>query len=110
MVGAQSDYYYCASGTKWSAFTHTNTARDVLTANLGDQVAVADNAYALDTITYSVPAAWVDTNCMIVACLSSAATNDYTIVNAEEQTSVILSDKSCLTLSTSFVYLDIMSP
>ena len=80
LVGPQADYYWTWTG-EWSEFMHTRVVRCMLTAALGDKVTVTDQAYSL-VKEYTVPAEWVDTNCVVVAYITNK--NYKPIINAEQ--------------------------
>ncbi|MGN0234801.1 MAG: Omp28-related outer membrane protein [Paludibacteraceae bacterium] len=80
LVGAQADYYWTWTG-EWSEFMHTKVVRGMLTAALGDKVTVTDQAYSLEK-EFTVPEAWVDSNCVIVAYITNK--NYKPIINAEQ--------------------------
>lgn len=87
LIGKQADQYYSWAG--WDEFRHVKTVRAFLTTNdWGDEVSVTvsgkTRSYALDTITYKIPAKWDDTNCTIVAYVTPNSTTDYTVLNAEQ--------------------------
>lgn len=81
MVGKQADYYYKLDSHQWSQFVHTNTARTVLTAALGDVVTVSGNAYEA-THSTTLDASWQAANCCVVAVLTDPTTG--AVINCEE--------------------------
>lgn len=81
-VGPQSDFYGSWKG--WQAYRHTHTVRASLTASFGTTVVVEKGQYALPPLTYTVPKAWNDSNCTIVACVVPASSSNYTVLNCEQ--------------------------
>ena len=80
LVGPQADYYWTWTG-EWSEFVHTHVVRCMLTAALGDNVTVTDQAYSLEK-EFTVPTEWVDSNCVVVAYITNW--NYKPIINAEQ--------------------------
>lgn len=86
LIGPQQDVYFSWEG--WTEFRHVNTVRDFLTNALGDAVTVTEaegvRSYTTDTLTFTVPQAWNENNCMVVAYVTSSTATDYTVLNAEQ--------------------------
>ena len=82
LIGKQADYYWSWKTSGWKEFMHPCVVRDLLNNSpYGDTVQVVNQAYS-QTLTFSVPEAWVAENCNVVAYLTPLSKKP--IINAEE--------------------------
>lgn len=82
MIGKQSESQgYSWKGKGWKEFVHPRVVRNYITAALGDNVAVENQAYS-QSYTFTLAEDWIAENCCVVAYITP--TTKQPIINAEQ--------------------------
>ena len=82
LVGKQADSQTSWKAAPWLEYMHTRVARKFLTAALGDEVKVENQAFS-KTFSITIDKAWVAENCCIVAYITPLSPQR-PVINAEQ--------------------------